>query len=121
MGKPFFGADGGYGLLIRVQVHIIPSFVPIANGMSQLGNTHGSGIPVVVAFFRGLNQFINDMFWGGNIGISHTKIDDILSPASRLHFDLIHGGKDIGGQSAHSHEFLHGLNLLKRFRMRLVD
>ena len=114
VGQSLLGPNGRYGLSIRIDFHIESSFIPIGDGGPQFGDSGRCGVSVVVAFSCCLNQFGHDMFWRRYIGIPHTKIDNILTLMSQLHFQAIHDLKDVGRQTTHSAEFLHKPTLLPR-------
>ena len=46
---------------------------------------------------RGFNHFINDMFRRWLIGITHAKINNILSRRTSLGFQLVNNVKNVGG------------------------
>ncbi len=47
--QPFFGANGGDSLGFRINIDVIPSFVPIRYGFPQLRDSPGGRIAVVVS------------------------------------------------------------------------
>lgn len=47
------------------------------------------------------------MFWGRQIGIAHSKVDNILSPSSSLQFELAYDVKDVGRQTGYSGKLSH--------------
>jgi len=44
------------------------------------------------------------VFGSGQIRVPHAQIDDILSPPSRLHLQLVDDAEDIGRKSHHAME-----------------
>jgi len=57
---------------------------------------------VIVRFLGSLDQFVDDMLWGCQIGVSHAEVDDIFSGAPPFHLQSIDLGKNIGWQSIHA-------------------
>ena len=46
-----------------------------------------------------LDQFIDDMFRGGLIGIAHAEVDDVLAARAGLSFQVVDDVEDIGRQA----------------------
>ena len=117
VGQPFLGADGGDGLGLRVDIHVEAAFVPVGDGHPQLGDPPGGGIAVVGGLARGFDEFVHNVLRGGQVGVAHPQIDDILPPAPGHHLQGVDRGKDIGRQTFHPGEFFNGhADLLKAKR-----
>ena len=108
VGQPLLGPDGGDGLGLRVDVHVEPALVPVGNGYPQLGDAPGGRIAVVGGLARGFDELVHDVLRGGQVGVAHPQIDDILPPAPGHHFQGVDRGKDIGRQTFHPGEFFNG-------------
>jgi hypothetical protein len=52
-------------------------------------------------------ELIHDMSRCGNVRISHTKVNDVLTPPPGFHFQFIYGSKDIRCEPGHPAEFFH--------------
>ncbi|MBT9166453.1 MAG: hypothetical protein DDT25_01138 [Chloroflexi bacterium] len=58
--------------------------VPISNGTSQRGQSGYLRIPMVDRVVCRLAETLDDMGWGGEVGIAHGKADHILTAGTLL-------------------------------------
>ncbi len=54
-----------------------------------------------------LDEFFDDMGRGGEIGIAHPEVNDILPPLAGGELELVHGREHIGRQAGDSLKFVH--------------
>ncbi len=121
--QALLGADGGDGLGFRIDVHPEAALVPMGDGQPQLGNPPGGGIPVVGRFARGLDELRHDVGRGGQIGVTHSQIDDVFPAPPGLHLQGVDRGEHIRGEALHAGEFFYGLHagLLQAKRARFPE
>ena len=60
----------------------------------------------ITALYR-LNQLVDNVRWRFLVWITHSKIDDVFSPRSRILLQRIGDTEDIGRQPLYSGEIVH--------------
>jgi len=99
MGHAFLDTDGDDGFPVRIDIDVEPAAVPVGNRAAQSGDAHGGRIAVVVLFSGGFHHFFDDVGRGGQVGVAHAHIDDILPGPPAFHFQFIDSGENIGRQA----------------------
>ena len=99
MCQPLFRADGDNRLALWVEIHIKLGTVPVGDGATQTRNAPRHRVAVGIRALGGLGQLIHNMLRRGLVRITHTKINNILAPLSRLRLQLIDDVEYVGGQA----------------------
>ena len=107
MGEPLLHPDGDDGLLFGVDIHVIAATVPIGDGRPQPGDAARSAVAMIPGVRRRLHQFFHDVRRGGEIGVSHTEVDDVVASAAGLDLQLVNARKNIGRQARNALELIH--------------
>ncbi len=107
MCQPFFGTDGHNRLCLRIKIHIITAFVPVADGLAQARNTLGQGVAMGIRSLCCLAQLIDNMLRRRSVRIAHTKIDNIFTTRSSSRLQLVDNIEDVGWQAFDSGKFVH--------------
>ena len=107
MREPLLHADGDDGLLFGVDIHIVAAAIPIGDGRSQPGDAARSAVAMIPGVRRRFHEFFHDVRRGGEVGVPHTEIDDVVTPAAGLDLELVNAGKDVGRQAGNALELMH--------------
>jgi hypothetical protein len=101
MADPLFCTDGNDALRFRIEFNVVAPTIEVSDGRAKFINSFRGRVSVVPWVFYGLNQFIDNMFGSGEIGISHAQVDDILPSLPGLYLQLIHNAENVRGQPHH--------------------
>ncbi len=84
------------------------SGVPRRNGFAQPRDSLGGRVSVVFPVTDRLDELVDDGRRGGEIGVSHSEVDDILPASACGHLEFIDGAEDVWGKLGDPFEFHHG-------------
>src|SRR5665647_2064685 len=82
-----------------------------SRGIAKLRDAPRCRIAVVAAVLGRLRELVHDGLRGGQIGVAHAEVDDVLAPATRLGLHVVHDAEDVGRQAVYAAEF-HACRLL---------
>src|SRR5665647_3752360 len=71
-------------LALGVDLDVEAAVIPIAEREAQLRDAPGRRIAVVAAVLGRLRELVRDRLRGGQIGVAHAEVDNVLAPATRL-------------------------------------
>lgn len=95
--QAFLGTDGDNGLAFRVDVDLVALLVPIGNGSAQARNTLGRGVAMGVCALGDSDQFFDDVWRGGAVGVAHAQVDDVFATTTGGHLQLGSDVENVGG------------------------
>ena len=104
--QAFLGADGHNRLAVHVDIDVVATLVPLADGAPQARYAARHRIPVRVFALGGFDELVHDMPGRGAIGIAHPEVDDVLAAPTRLRLDLVDDVEDVGWQPLYAGEFV---------------
>jgi len=105
VGDAFLGADGDDGFGFAIEVDVVATLVPVADGLAQRGS-RGERVAVGRGFLCGLDELVDDMLGRGAVGLPMPK-SMMSSRACGGGFEFACDVEYVGGEAGQSSKLFH--------------
>ena len=113
VGEAFLGAERRHDLALRVELHAETATVVARLGAAQAGDALGGGITVGARLADRLDQLVDDVLGGRQVGIAHAEVDDIGTGVAGRGLQAIDLLEDVGRQTTDAMKIGHDLGQSK--------
>ena len=116
IGEALLRAQRDDDLRLGIELHAETTGVIAGLGAAQAGNALGGRIAVGARLADRLDQLVDDVLGGRQVGIAHAEVDDVGAGGAGLSLERVDLLKDVRRQAPHAVELGHRENPLVSFR-----